>query len=248
MNPFTLIDVSSEKRICPIHGEYEAKKVKLSSLSKTFLILGCPLCEEERDKKLEQIDQKKVYRSYGIPEKYLDTTLDNFDTEQSANLERAKHICNRYAVSETRGRNLLLIGPSGSGKTHLATAVLKMLPGENKTYTNITLIMNEIKSTYSKSRGYLEERRESIMNRYSWVEYLVIDNIEEFKSTQDNKNILFELINNRYQNNRCTIVGACLDQKSLREAVGENLLRRIKEKGAIIELEGENARRIMPEL
>jgi len=51
MNPFTLIDVSSEKRICPIHGEYEAKKVKLSSLSKTFLILGCPLCEEERDKK-----------------------------------------------------------------------------------------------------------------------------------------------------------------------------------------------------
>lgn len=242
MNPFRVEEIATETHVCPIHGEYETKKIRLSSLSQTFVVMGCPKCEEEREARNNVVDTRELYKSYSIPERFLDATLDNFETRELDSLIRAKTICQRYAKSQTSGRNLLLTGQSFTGKTHLATALLKLLPGNNKLYTNIIDIMNEIKSTYSKSRGYLEERRDSIIKRYTWIEYLVIDNLEELGQTQDTKKILFELINGRYNNNRCTIVCAQMDQNKLREFLSDSLFRRVKERGAVIELEEKYAR------
>jgi DNA replication protein DnaC len=237
MNPFKIEELESEKRICPIHGEYEAKKIRLSALSQTFVTLGCPKCEEEQDKRMNEISQLDIYRSYNIPERFIETSIDTFEHHEKPSLIRAVELCKRYGESTTNGRNLLILGVPGSGKTLLATSVLKLTPGDNKSYVTIIDFANEIKSTYSKSRSYLEERRESIIKRYTYIEYLVLDNIEELQMTADNKKLMFELINGRYDNNRNTIVCSKLTQKELSDYIGFSLFRKIRERGAVIELE-----------
>ncbi len=236
MNPFKPIELDPIEIICPKHGAYMAKRTKLSIISNLPLTSGCPQCIESREvieRKHEKLDEA---RSYGIPERFVEATTESF-TIGTPILEDAKSKALQWADSNLRGRNMIILGGSGTGKTHLGCMVLKRIKSQNCIYTNIINILDKVKSSYAKNRSYLEERTESIMGRYSRIDFLVIDNIERFNNTVDNRKLLFSLINNRYENRKSTIIIAGLNSSQLLKLVGYGLETRMKANAEIIDLD-----------
>jgi len=236
MNPFKPIKLDPIEKICSKHGPYMAQRTKISVLSNQPLVEGCPKCIESREAIERKHDKLDEARSYGIPDRFIEATPDSF-TIRTPILETAKAKALVWADSNLRGRNMIILGNSGSGKTHLACMILKRIASQNCIYTNIINILDKVKSSYAKNRSYLEERTESIMGRYSRIEFLVIDNLERFNNTVDNRKLLFSLINNRYENRKSTIVVAGLNSNQLLKLVGYGLETRMKANAEIIDLD-----------
>ena len=236
MNPFKPIELDPIEKICSKHGPYMAQRIKISAHSKEPLVEGCPKCIANREAIENKHDKLDEARSYGIPNRFVEATPDSF-TIGTQILEDAKSKALRWADSNLHGRNMIILGQSGSGKTHLACMILKRITSENCMYTNIINILDKVKSSYAKNRSYLEERTESIMGRYSRIDYLVIDNIERFNNTADNRKLLFSLINNRYENRKSTIVVAGLNSNQLLKLVGYGVETRMKANAEIIDLD-----------
>ncbi len=71
-----------------------------------------------------------------IPRRYLDCSLDNFETGHSSLMpawalrqSSLASFSSAYPL-ETRGQGILFLGSSGLGKTHLAVSILRCLIAE----------------------------------------------------------------------------------------------------------------------
>lgn len=231
-NPFKAEILTPIKRVCVIHGKYEAKRMILPIINAKEIESGCPICEAEEAEKEKTILRNELNRSIGIPERFLDCTLDNFKTNESSHLEKAKEIASRFITSNSMKRNCIFLGPSGIGKTHLAISILKRLPIDGKRYyTNIIDILDSIKESYSKNRKFTEERTANIRTRFSYIDYLVIDNFEEFNPTKDNQKTLFSLLNSRYNLMKPTILCSTDIEDQLKIKLGYKLFNKLNEAG-----------------
>ena len=232
VDPFKITQLDPVKRICPMHGEYEAKRMILPLTGSRPIESGCPVCEttEIEAEKIEERDG--LNRSIGIPPVCLDNTLDSFITNGSAHLEEAKKIAQRFIDSSNMKRNVIFLGPTGVGKTHLAVSILKELPiDKRRCYTNIITILDEIKESYSKNRSFKDAQTNTIRNRFSDIDYLVIDNFEEFSPTKDNTKTLFTLLNTRHNYMRPTILCSTDNDSKIRTLLGYKLYSKLNEVG-----------------
>jgi len=232
VNPFKTEMLDPVKRICPMHGEYEASRMILPVVGARPIESGCPVCEAAEIKAEEVQTRNETNRSIGIPPICLDNTLETFITNGSAHLEEAKKIAQRFIDSCNMRRNVIFLGPTGTGKTHLAVSILKELPVDKRRYyTNIISILDEIKESYSKNRSFKDERTNTIRTRFSDVDYLVIDNFEEFSPTKDNQKTLFTLLNNRHNFMKPTIICSEDNDSKIRTLLGYKLYSKLNEVG-----------------
>ena len=91
--------------------------------------------------------------------------------------------------------NILFIGNSGVGKTHLAISIaLEAMEKEKSCYFALS---NELVERLSKAhkRGTLE----STLKKYIGYDILIIDEVGYLPFSQDGANLLFQLINRRYE-------------------------------------------------
>lgn len=237
---FVLQDRGMKKKFCTKHGEYESQ-VMYSPLFSQVIETKCPKCIDEIEDIQKQNEQEAQFRGIGIPRTFIHESLYTFkDLDPSC--VHAKKVAERYCVSTKRGRNLIISGPTGSGKTHLAIGIIKSIESRKKGYYTLNEILDEVKSTYSKTRGYTEERKDSIIRRYASIPYLIIDEFEEFNSTQDNRKIIGDILTARYNNDVQTILVCMLkdNQKigksELKDKIGEKVYRKLYERGASIVL------------
>jgi DNA replication protein DnaC len=245
MNPYKVEELGKVTKHCPKHGDYEATEFKLSIYSKYPMYTICPKCEEERIALEKKIEMESIYKSFNIPERFMNEDFSTFETEGYPMLEEAKAIAQRYAGSIVTGRNLIIIGGPHTGKSHLAIAAFKEIKSNSKKYTNIVEILDRVKSTYSRTRSYTEERKDTIINQYASYDFLIIDNLEQFSSTKENMKILFEIINSRYDRSKNTIVCGELTRNGLRNLISNGLFLKLNNRGKIITLGDTNGEELL---
>ena len=235
-NPFEPIILEPVEKNCPKHGSYMAERMKIGVVGNSIIYSMCPKCELSREA-IEKFHEKKDFaKLMHIPERFLDVNFDSFIHNDNEILVNAKTTALEFVRSTRVGRNLLILGPSDIGKTHLAAMILNMLQEQSARYTNIINILDAIKNSYSTKRSYLEERTEYIQGRYATMKFLVIDNIERFQPTADNKKLLFSLIDSRYNNNVSTIVCGSTTELQLRKLIGQGLYNRLTTGGRMIDM------------
>ena len=112
-------------------------------------------------------------------------------------------------------------------------------------YTNCTKALRDIKETYR--RGSTGSEAE-VINRFVKSDLLVIDEVIAEHSisgelSKHDKYLLFEIINQRYEQMRSTIIVSNADQTHLAKQLGESTLDRILENSITLAFNWDSYRR-----
>ncbi|WP_250860550.1 ATP-binding protein [Oceanirhabdus seepicola] len=183
---------------------------------------------------------KRIWEKSGISLEQKEMTFKSFNA-YSKEIKNAKDTATKYyinykVIKDSRNNSIVFLGQVGSGKTHLSIALA------------INFINKEIPVIYMPYRDVIMNIKQNILDsiyyrktieRYQKAEILLIDDLYKGKITESDINILFEIINYRYLNNKAIIVSS---ERSIDEIlrIDEGIGSRIYEmcKGYLVEIRG----------
>lgn len=191
----------------------------------------------------------------GIPERYRECTIDNFNDMKSAELTAAKRAAREFADRfPFVDAGLLFVGDSGRGKTHLACAILSEListKGTRGLYADSSALLNRIQSSF---RADAELSREAVLAPCMSAELLVLDEIGATPPHPWVQDVLYDLLNTRYNGKKITIATtnyadepapAAGTRITLEDRVGYRTRSRLYEMCLMVTLRGEDYRKVV---
>lgn len=136
-------------------------------------------------------------------------------------------------MKSNQGAMLSLIGLNGNGKTQLAVEIMRqVLAKENSAlYTTAINFFLRLKETFKRGS---EGSEMEVLDEHAAPRLLVIDEFNRRAGGEWESNLIFELINRRYNAMKSTIL---IDNGSLNDfekAVGPSLFSRMNETGGVI--------------
>lgn len=226
---------------CETHGEFDIRPCYV--LDRVMGITSvCSACSKQyKAWKAEQEEieyKRKAFESRlndsGVTKRHFEKSFDNYvaDTdEKTFALKSMKYFCDKIAEGECK--NMILCGSVGTGKTHLCQASIRYLA--EKTERNFTMQMATItqiiryyRASWNKESGYTE--RDAI-DHLSTLSLLIIDELGVQNGTESELNIIFEIINNRYENKLPTVIISNLEKDEVVNLLGSRIVDRLKEDG-----------------
>jgi len=190
-----------------------------------------------------QGDQRKRQRiaAASIPRRYYHCRLDNFHDRNSAALIAARRKVQEFVdvwPGQHDGRVLLLMGGCGSGKTHLAVASLLEIihcgkPGR-LIFSNFQDLIQEIQASFDNDQV---PSKSELLRPLLEADLLVLDELGSQKPSMFVHDILYYVINSRYNEERVTIFTTNLTDE-LQERIGDRLRSRLYEMTEEVRLTG----------
>jgi DNA replication protein DnaC len=182
-----------------------------------------------------------------IPKRYAHCALETFKAG-SPTLRNAKARVQEFVdlwPGTDEGRGLLLIGPCGSGKTHLAVAALVEVINAGKPgrtlFSNFQDLIQEIQASFDNDQV---PSKSELLRPLLEVDLLVLDELGSQKPTTFVQDILYYVINTRYNEERTTIFTtnyadtADAKEESLTQRIGVRLRSRLYEMTNLISFAG----------
>lgn len=246
-----------DKGFCSIHGEFERYNREFNAVGNKFKTSSeCSECLKNKIEKLQRQEQSEKYSKKareiqqlknraGIKKRFINSSFENYtETKENA---RAKAFCKRYAeMWEDRkkaGGSLVLHGNKGTGKNHLATAIANHIIEnfqDSVLFAKALRITNEYKQSW-RSEDITEQM---VVKKYAEVDLLIIDEVGIQFGSETEKMILFEIINERYEDVKPTIIISNLNEEELTVTLGVQAIDRLREGGgALVSFDWESYRK-----
>ncbi len=174
-----------------------------------------------------------------IPDRFMGCTLDNWRADappQVQALAACAGFVEAFDENFAVGRSAMLLGTVGTGKTHLGTAMLQAVIREHAhdglrgLYATAGSIIRDVKATFG-NRGRTEADVYADLIR---PDLLVIDEVGVQHGTDFERQVLFEVINGRYERIKPTIVVSNLGVTELRQCLGDRAVDRLRDKSGIV--------------
>ena len=188
----------------------------------------------------QQAAQEKIerYQKSGVPERYFKESLDTYQITNEMQATAAKAATNfLHAVKCGEFKSLVMLGNAGTGKTHLACAIIREAGGKYRTAPDIVEEMRRAKSFTAN------DTEADIIDYYAHVSLLVIDEIGRGIAATDEKYMLYQILNARYNTRKPTVLISNFTKADFLQYIGVAAADRLVESAEILEMNGESYRR-----
>lgn len=237
--------------VCETHGEYTAKTFRVFRDSAPITI-GCPACSAERkaaeearraegERRQEQEAKRRrvghLIGHSGIPPRFADKSFDNYSPANPASrvaLTAAKKYAEAFDAQSRQGRSLVFAGGPGTGKTHLATAIGQHVIRQFQAvvlFGTVSQALRRIKDTYRKDS---EKTESDVIRAMTDCDLLILDEIGAQIGSEHEKQLMFEILNERYQGLKSTILISNLNGEELEAFLGHRVMDRYRECGVVL--------------
>ena len=208
---------------CEKHGKYPAVYLDTDGSSKPINGKLCPFCHA-----VELF--RKEMKTALIPTRFVEKSLDNFtvkDAWQAQAKAKVKNYIDNLEQFADQGRSLIFLGNVGTGKTHLAVSLLKafLQKGGSGVFLSVSDLILDIRDSWGK--GSVKEKIEL----YASADILVLDEVGVQAGTENERQILFSIINRRYNEVKPTVLISNLNIDAFKDFVGKRIFDRLKENG-----------------
>lgn len=186
----------------------------------------------------------------GVPKKFHDLTMDDFETFDQKGLEAVKTFTTNYLnnIAENFANNhgILFLGSNGVGKTYISCMIVKEAYRHRYTAKRATFV--DYINAYTRMWGakapeekeYLEQE---FYNSYKAIEFLVLEEIGKEIDTKVSAPILEDCLRYREDNGLVTIICTNLNVSTIRERYGESIYSLMQGNMTPIKIEGKDKRR-----
>lgn len=224
---------------CDRHGEFIARNWLRNVWSK------CPACTAEHEaqerERAESADRQARLAAWeqriggsGIPERFRDRTLDTFRAETPDQVH-ALELAREYALgfdtcAAKTGRSLIFIGRVGTGKTHLAAGIALHLMAQRRSvlFTTVQRAIRRVRDTWRRDSTETESHAVGTLVQ---PDLLILDEVGIQSGTEAERNLLFDILNERYERRRPCILLSNLALDDVRAFLGERIFDRLREDG-----------------
>jgi DNA replication protein DnaC len=162
----------------------------------------------------------------GIPQAYKECSFDNYKG-------------NDKLIKDLQGitvDGLVLRGNTGCGKTHLAIAMARQIPTEDKQsrtswesipgtiFTTAPELLLKIRSAF---RDDAKESEEQLIDYYSGCELLILDDLGSEKTSEFAVTTLYVILDRRIRECRKTIITTNMSQIEIEQTFGARIASRL---------------------
>jgi|SRR5215468_6542176 len=209
-----IADSAERNEVCPKHGSYSSKRVMSGKAQSRWS--ACEACRDEwfaeQSHRLSEEERRdrtaRLIKSLEIPLRFKGKTLENFEVEAVAQqivIDQAQGYVSEFDKNLRIGKSLIFVGPVGTGKTHVACGILRALAmaGHSGRYATVGGLIRNVRSAWRKSSPQSEEE---IRDLYISPRLTVVDEIGMQFGSEAEKVQMFDLLNERYNQLRPTIL------------------------------------------
>ena len=177
-----------------------------------------------------------------VPKRFLHARFENFEapagSPQADALAAAQTISASIAAGESSAGGIF-IGEIGTGKTHLACAIIhEACRTTNALFTTTQRIIRTVKDGWSERVG-----EATSLQLFQKVGLLVVDEVGVQFGSDTEKLYLTELVNDRYNAMKPTLLISNMSADELRDSLGARVLDRFNENGVTVVFHGNSYRR-----
>ncbi|WP_434029167.1 ATP-binding protein [[Pseudomonas] boreopolis] len=180
-----------------------------------------------------------------IPQRFAGSDFGSYRaTERGQKI--ALSVCKAYAEKwpdrQEVGASLVLTGLPGTGKTHLACAIANSVMEEHTAsvlFCTVSAALRAIKETYRKGS---ERGEQDVINKLTRPALLILDEVGVQVGSEHEKLLMFEILNERYQDMKPTILVSNLSGGELEEFLGQRVMDRYRECGSVIAFDWQSHR------
>lgn len=210
--------------------------------------------EEEKARKdfLEKKKQNPQEWMKGVPAKFREASFDNFrggDIIKKKCLEfisaynRDIRIYEGVNASFDKGLlsypgSIVFTGTTGCGKTHLAVSLWRELVLESRSrevfFITVPELLLEIRATFGQKKSFdsweksdPNQTEEQVINNYSKVELLILDDLGSEKTSDFTIQSLYLIIDRRNRELRPTIITTNLSLQEIEDNLGARIASRL---------------------
>lgn len=208
-------------------------------------------------------DRRKqaLFEQANIPRRYQACRLDNFEVHNDSHkyaLKISRQFVKNYPAQDV---GLVFIGPCGVGKTHLAVAVIQELIEKKRAsclFYDFRELIREIQSTFTPESTLSES---DVLAPVFQSDVLVLDELGAKRTTAWVEETVFYIVNHRYNHKKMTLFTTNYpdteDEEDTRDAfykkkggeslvdrIGVRLRSRIYEMCKVVEMEGDDYRKM----
>lgn len=249
-------NIREVQAVCDKHGTYAAREFFPPFEGQRPIVSACPVCSaqalaerETRERRQEEDRQRQrvvnLLRRSMIPARFQDRSLDSFAATtigQQRALKIARRFVDSFSAPESRGASLVLAGKPGTGKTHIACGIArKLIETQQKTavFMSVLQALRHVKDTYRRDSDRSES--DAIADLIE-PDLLILDEVGAQIGSEHEKMLMFEIINERYQGCRSTLLISNLNADELGQFLGDRVTDRFRESGAIVAFDWESHR------